>query len=66
MTQFLTSADVAKIIDRTPAAVRLAAIKGYLRVASTTGRGVRLFVLDDVLAYRARLDAARHAKKVAA
>jgi hypothetical protein len=51
--EFLESADVALLIERTPAAVNAAADAGRLRIAARTRRGTRLFVLEDVRTYLA-------------
>jgi DNA-binding transcriptional MerR regulator len=56
-SDFLTTADAARLIDRTPATVRRAAALGLLRVAATTRSGVRLYRRADIdryLAERAR------------
>lgn len=62
----LTSADAGRLIKRTPATIRRAAVLGRLRVAAVTSGGERLFLRDDVLEYRARMDAVRAAGGVVA
>jgi Helix-turn-helix domain len=49
----LTSADVARIIGRTPARVQQLAIAGQLPFTKTAG-GIRLYRRDDVTRYVAR------------
>jgi DNA-binding transcriptional MerR regulator len=56
LRRLLASADVARILDRTPAAIRQYARDGKLRVAALTPRGQRLFSLDDVTAMKQRLE----------
>lgn len=51
-TEYLTSADAGKILDLTTAGVRLAAVRGDLRIAATTPGGQRLFLRSDVEALR--------------
>jgi DNA-binding transcriptional MerR regulator len=51
----LASADVARILDRTPAAVRQYARDGKLPVSALTPGGQRLFSLEDVTALKQRL-----------
>jgi hypothetical protein len=48
LDSFLTSADVAKILGLTPAAVRAAARDGRLRIAGNAGSRIRLFRREDV------------------
>jgi DNA-binding transcriptional MerR regulator len=48
MGEFLLTADVARLVGVTPAAVRAAAISGRLAVAATSEGGVRLFRRTDV------------------
>jgi len=55
---YLTSADAARMLNLTPAAVRMAAVQKRLRVTAVTAGGVRLFTRDDVEAF-ARERAAR-------
>jgi hypothetical protein len=50
--QLLEAADVGRVLRLTPAAVRLLARVGRLRVAATTPRGLRLFAPEDVEAMR--------------
>ena len=45
---FLAASDVARVVGLTPAAVRLAARTGRLRVAAMTRSGIHLFLLEDV------------------
>jgi len=52
MTEYLTPAHVARLTRPTPAAIRLAADAGRLRVAARTAAGGRLFRLADVEAFR--------------
>jgi hypothetical protein len=56
--QFLSAADAARILDRTPAAVRAMARRGALPVAAMTEGGMHLFRRKDVEAL-ARRRAAR-------
>jgi hypothetical protein len=51
-TDFLLSADAARIVGVTPASIREAALAGRLVVAATTAGGVRLFRSADVEAFR--------------
>ncbi len=46
--QYLTSADAARILDVTPATVRLMVRKGKLRARAWTERGMLLFRRQDV------------------
>jgi DNA-binding transcriptional MerR regulator len=48
MGKFLLTADVARLVGLTPAAVREAADSGRLAVAETSEGGVRLFRREDV------------------
>ncbi len=48
VAEYLTPADAAKILNLSPAGVRLAADKGHLRVAAHTSNGGRLFLREDV------------------
>ncbi len=48
MDMLLEVADVARLLNRTPSAVRALARAGRLRVAVTTPRGARLFNRADV------------------
>ncbi len=50
-TQYLTVSDVGRLVDLTPAGVRVAVARGQLRVARTTARGWRLFSRADVDAF---------------
>ena len=55
-TEYLTSADVARLANQrgdalTPAGVRLAAITLRLKTSAITGRGVRLFTIEAVEAF---------------
>jgi hypothetical protein len=59
MSMYLLSADVARLLGVTPAAVREAAISGRLSIAATTRGGVRLF--DKVAVERFRRE--REAKR---
>jgi DNA-binding transcriptional MerR regulator len=59
MSRLLLKADVARLLDISPASVREAAISGKLPVAATTERGVRLFSLDDVERFRREREAKR-------
>lgn len=52
--QFLTAADVAKVVGISPAGIRQAARSGRLPVVATTAGGVRLFVMSDVHAFNER------------
>jgi DNA-binding transcriptional MerR regulator len=61
---FLMSADVARLLDITPATVRDAANAGRLKVAATTPQGVRLFLREDVEAWRVVRDQRRGATPV--
>jgi DNA-binding transcriptional MerR regulator len=56
--QFLSAADAARILDRTPAAIRAMARRGALPVAAMTEGGMHLFRRKDVEAL-ARRRAAR-------
>lgn len=49
--KFLTCSAVARLIDRTPATVRLLVAQGRIRVATVTSSGERLFLAADVEAY---------------
>lgn len=49
--EYLTTADAARLIDRTPATVRRAATLGLLRVAATTRTRIRLYHRADVERY---------------
>jgi hypothetical protein len=49
--EYLSTADAARLIDRTPATVRRAAALGLLRVAASTRSGVRLFRRADIEQY---------------
>jgi DNA-binding transcriptional MerR regulator len=51
----LATADVGRILERTPACVRLYAREGKLPVAALTPGGQRLFSLEDVAALKQRL-----------
>ena len=57
--EFLSSADAARILNITPAGVRVAALQKRLRVAAVTAGGVRLFARDDVERYAAERAARR-------
>lgn len=46
--EFLTSADASRVLDVTPATVRLMAKAGRLAVASVTPGGIRLFKRSEV------------------
>ena len=46
--EFLSSADAARILNITPAAVRLAALQNRIPVAAVTPGGVRLFARRDI------------------
>jgi DNA-binding transcriptional MerR regulator len=54
MTELLLSADVAKELGVTPAAIRIAASKGQIDTAAVTAGGVRLFSRQAVEEFRAR------------
>jgi hypothetical protein len=41
-------ADVAKILGRTPAAIRARVVRGQIPVAGVTPRGARLFLRSDI------------------
>ena len=62
-TVLLESADAAKILDLTPAGVRLLARSGRLPVAAVTSRGLRLFQAADVLALRRARAAEREQRR---
>ena len=49
--QFLSKSDVARLANRSPETIRADAISGKLRIAATTVRGERLFLLEDVQRY---------------
>jgi len=53
-SQYLTTRDAGKLIDRTPAAIRRAAALGLLRPVVVTSAGERLYSSAAVLAYAAR------------
>jgi DNA-binding transcriptional MerR regulator len=57
--EYLTTADAGRILDLTPAAVRLAASDGRLRVAVVTPSGQRLYSREDVEALASRRQRAR-------
>lgn len=57
MSRLLLKADVARLLDISPASVRKAAISGKLTIAATTERGVRLFSLEDVERFRREREA---------
>lgn len=48
MTRYLSSADAARLLWVTPAAVRLMVKRGELRVAAATEGGIQLFTRSDV------------------
>lgn len=48
MSDYLTTADVARRLKLTPASIRLLARRGGLRIAATTEGGIRLFRQSDV------------------
>lgn len=54
--ELLAVADVARIIDRTPATVRAVVARGRLTPRAITPRGVRLFAREDVENYLAMRD----------
>jgi DNA-binding transcriptional MerR regulator len=53
----MTVADVARELNRTPAAVRASANAGHLPVAMKTASGMRLFDPTAVQEFKARRDA---------
>jgi len=52
MLQLLESADVARLIERTPGTVRHLVKSGRIRPVAITPRGLRLFRLEDVENFR--------------
>jgi helix-turn-helix protein len=50
-------ADVAKILGRTPAAIRARVVRGQIPVAVVTPRGARLFRRSDIDAILRRMTA---------
>ena len=54
--ELLTSFDAAKVLNRSPASVRLYAETGKLKVAGRTRSGLRLFTSDEVARFKAELD----------
>jgi len=59
MADFLQSADVARVLNLTPAMVRKLADQGRLPVAERTRGGVRLFRADAVERLRRQRETAR-------
>jgi hypothetical protein len=57
--QYLTTRDVARIADVTPAAVRLAVATGRLTVATITVSGVHLYTREAAQQYAAQRAARR-------
>jgi DNA-binding transcriptional MerR regulator len=61
-TELLTASDVARLIDRTPDAVRRATDRGLLRPVASTVGGIRLYdraAVAEYLSRRYAADAAR-------
>ncbi len=56
VNSLLATADVARILDRTPAAVRGYAREGKLQVAAVTPGGQRLFKVEDVEVLKCQLE----------
>lgn len=56
---YLTSRDAGRLINRTPATIRRAAVLGLLLPVAVTSAGARLYSAADVLAYAHRIEAQR-------
>ncbi len=52
-TEILLTSDVGRELGLTPAAIRAAAVKGQIRTAAITARGVRLFDRKSVTEFSA-------------
>lgn len=61
--EFLTKAQVARLVGLSPASIRLAAEAGKLAVAARTVAGARLFRLADVEAYLRSRERSGESKK---
>ena len=65
MTEMLLSADVARELGLTPAAIRVAANKGQIETAARTAGGVRLFSREAVEEFRERRERRERSARVA-
>jgi len=63
VTRFLSTADAARVLNVTPAAVRLMARRGDLPVAAMTEGGIHLFRRTAVDALARRRDKRQQARK---
>jgi hypothetical protein len=60
--ELLTKADAARVLNLTPAMVRIIADQGQLPLAARTLNGGRLFRLQDVVQFRIKREAAQRQK----